>query len=162
MDENWLISPALSGAQLGEAGTMEGFPNLPRHLIYPRTRLPGVPANIPNRHLCKHHSHSPKRRGKTPDDTANIEAEVQVIYAARPRTRIEDVQRVDVAGATLTYYVRAEDFGRTPTFAHDKQGGMVTRDTTYEAVPVAACGIEFGGAMKKIEDHLLLQILPVL
>jgi hypothetical protein len=48
------------------------------------------------------------------------------------------------------------DFRRAPAFAHDKHGGMIARDTTHEAVPIAARWIELGGAVRKIEDHLLL------
>jgi hypothetical protein len=43
-----------------------------------------------------------------------------------------------------------------------RQGrGVVSDDAADEALPITARRIELGGATKKIEDHILFQVVPI-
>jgi hypothetical protein len=144
------------------ASLKKGFPNLPGHLINPRARPANPPTNILDGHLAKQDSQRLKLGREAFDYPADVETEVQCLHRGRGRTPIENVQHIGVAGVFLRHQILTKEFRRAPTFAHDKYGGMIAGDATHEAVPIASGLIELWGAVKKIKDHLLLQVLPII
>ncbi|MBZ5622139.1 MAG: hypothetical protein LAQ69_25935 [Acidobacteriia bacterium] len=76
-------------------------------------------AHILDRHSDEQHGQSLKVGWKARYNPTDVDAEVQCIYRARGRALMENVERVDVAGALSIHQILTEDFRCPPVFAHD-------------------------------------------
>jgi len=109
--------------------------------MHSRTRLPGAPANLADRHLGEKNGHASKPRMEARDNSLNVDSKVKRRHGVCTTAIFERFHRVAI-GVDSALQISGEDFPCAPTAMPDQHPRAMARDAPNESWPITACGIE--------------------